>query len=381
MTAKVNIQATNGTDIYKRRNEAKNGEVINGTTNGTTTKPKENKTVDLTVDEVPQQFKEMFIVSGYRRPYSSAKECFLSIFRLKNNECLNVWTHLLPLLWFIIRFGRVISGLSLSDPYNYPLICFALSICGFCSMSCGAHTFNSMSPRLRHVCFFFDYAAIAIYCFGASQVFFYYGRPADTEVTLFISHRLFLGISALICLSANFLCCASRHRWLGVKYIIRTTPFVVAFVYIVSPVVWRTFTCDDKTDCNVESLPYHKRHALLYMISALINVARLPERLTPGTFDCVGNSHHFLHLFTALGASDEFSAIHSDMVKRRAVLSSVEGPTLLNSVGLMAAFAVLNIGIVLFFANKLKSDEEEDNSGGCEPCGCPLQRPTSVHND
>ena len=371
MTAQVEY----GAELLQRRNQIDpaNNDNVNVNVNGMVKYKaiKENKNAELTVDEVPPQFKEMFIVSGYRRPYSTAKDCFLSVFRPFNNECINVWTHLLPLLLFIVWFGRVISGLSLSDPYNYPLICFALSICGFCSMSCGAHTFNSMSPRLRHVCFFFDYAAIANYCFGASQVFFYYARPTNTEVTIFNSRWLFLGISASISLGANILCCASRHRWLNVKYIIRTVPFVVAFLFIISPVVWRTFTCEDTMDCNVESWPYHKRHALFYLFSALINVARLPERLTPGTFDFVGNSHHFLHLFTAFGAADEFLAIHSDMIQRREVLSSIEGPTLLNSVGLMAVFSALNVGVVLFFANQLKSDKEEDKSG------CDCSQPTT----
>ena len=364
MDSMANQQALNGTTVHKRQ---KKTDVLNG--DATTDKshkdfqPSSSQDVVpfLSVDEVPPQFKEMFIVSGYRKPYSSAKECFLSLFQIQSNECLNVWTHLLPLFCFIIRFVRVFAGLSFRDPYNYPLVCFALSICGFCSMSCGAHMFNSMSPRLRHICFFFDYAAIAIYCFGASQVFFFYGRPAYSEVTIYNNHWLFLGISAFISLSANFLCCASRHRWLSIKYLIRTTPFVVAFLYIISPVVWRTYTCIEATDCNLESLSYHKRHAMFYLFAAIINVSRLPERLTPGTFDCIGNSHHFLHLFTAIGASDEFSAIFSDMTNRREVLDALQGPTFLNSVGFMAVFAVVNIAIVLYFAKQLKSDNEEGN--------------------
>ena len=365
MESKADIQTTNGSAVYKRpkATDSLNGDATNKKRDEDSQAAELNIAPYVTVDEVPPQFKEMFIVSGYRRPYSSAKDCFLSIFQIQSNECLNVWTHLLPLFCFIVRFVYVFSSLSFTDPYNYPLVCFALSICGFCSMSCGAHMFNSMSPRLRHTCFFFDYAAIAIYCFGASQVFFYYGRPAYSEVPIYNNHWLFLSISAFVSLSANFLCCASRHRWLSIKYLIRTTPFVVAFLYIVSPVVWRTYTCVEATDCNLESLSYHKRHAMFYLFAAVINVSRLPERLTPGTFDCIGNSHHFLHLFTAIGASDEFSAIFSDMTNRREILDNLEGPTFLNSVGLMIMFAVVNIAIVIYFAKQLKSDKEEGNSG------------------
>lgn len=317
----------------------------------------------LTIDQVSHQYKEQFILSGYRRPYSTAQECFLSLFELQSNESLNIWTHLIPLFAFILRFARVIAGLSLADPYNYPLICFALCICCFCSMSCGAHMFNCMSPRLRDICFFFDYAAIATYCFGASQAFYFYGRPAYTEVAIYKHHLLFLGIGAMISLTANFLCCASRHRWLSIKYLIRTTPFVFVFLYIISPIVWRTYTCVEATDCNFDSLTYHKRHTLFYLFAAIFNISRFPERLKPGTFDCFGNSHNFLHVFTALGASDEFSAIHSDMINRRNILHHLQGPTFLNCVVFMIVFAILNIAVVLYFARQLKPDKEESKCG------------------
>lgn len=47
---------------------------------------------------VLQVFQEDSIISGYRHPCSSARDCILSLFQL-TNETLNIWTHFLP-TWY-----------------------------------------------------------------------------------------------------------------------------------------------------------------------------------------------------------------------------------------------------------------------------------------
>lgn len=48
----------------------------------------------------PQVFREDGIISGYRDPQSSAKDCLLSSFQL-TNETINIWTHFLPTWWVL----------------------------------------------------------------------------------------------------------------------------------------------------------------------------------------------------------------------------------------------------------------------------------------
>lgn len=45
------------------------------------------------------------------------------------------------------------------------------------------------------------------------------------------------------------------------------------------------------------------------VVAGLMYSTRLPERLFPGRFDLVGNSHHFMHVFVAL--STEFGLSHA----------------------------------------------------------------------
>lgn len=323
-----------------------------------TTKPKVNRpSHGLKSDEVPAQFREVFITSGYRKPYISAMECLKSVFQ-PLNETVNVWTHFLPFLLFVVRFSLVFTQSSFG-PFNYPLLSFAIGICGFCLMSSGAHLFNCMSPRVRHVCFFFDYAAISVYAVGAGQAFFFYTRPLESSVPIFNSAALFLSISTTISFASTFTCCASRHRWAKLKYIIRTGAFVVAFVFNSSPYLYRIVTEDG---CGqTAAATYFKRHCLFYLISALANMSRMPERYFPGVFDIVGQSHNLLHVFTALGAADQFTSIQMQAEERRATLDNYQIATFGSSLGLMLIICACNVGIVLWFGKNLKSDKEEEH--------------------
>jgi len=87
----------------------------------------------------------------------------------------------------------------------------------------------------------------------------------------------------------------------------------------------------------------------------------MPERLMPGVFDIIGHSHHFLHVFTALGAADQFTAIQIQMESRRGDLERFPVATFGNSVGLMVVICLINCGIVLWFAKSLRSDKEEEH--------------------
>lgn len=317
----------------------------------------------LRSEEVPAQFREMYISSGYRKPYGSATDCLKSAF-LPMNETVNVWTHFVPFLLFLVRFAHVFWKYRYSETYVYPLLSFALGICGFLLMSSGAHLFNCMSPRVRHICFFFDYSAISVYSVGAGQAFYFYSRSLNSDSFLFNSSGAFLTISCLISVMSTYTCCASRHRWPKMKYVIRTFCFVVAFFFNSSPYVHRVLVDPApllQTQEELLARSYFKRHSYFYLISALANMSRMPERLIPDVFDFIGHSHHFLHVSTALGAADQFTAIQIQMESRRSDLERFPIATFGTSLGLMLLICLINCGIVLWFGRNLRSDKEEEH--------------------
>ncbi|XP_068731211.1 membrane progestin receptor gamma-B-like [Montipora capricornis] len=315
----------------------------------------------LTSDEVSPQFREVFISSGYRKPYSSAMDCVKSAFQ-PLNETVNVWTHFVPFLLFLVRFASLIWKYGVFDTYVYPVLSNALGICGFLLMSSGAHLFNSMSPRTRHICFFFDYSAISVYSVGAGQAFYFYGRSPDHD-SFFSSSSRFLTVSCLVSFLSTSMCCASRHRWSKMKYVVRTSCFVVAFFCNSAPYTHRLFSEPSHqhiSDQELLALSYFKRHCWFYLIAALANTSKMPERLVPGVFDIIGHSHHFLHVFTALGAADQLTAIEIQMESRRSELEKFPIATFGNSLGLMVVICIINCGIVLWFGKLLRSDKEEE---------------------
>nr|KAF6291275.1 progestin and adipoQ receptor family member 6 [Myotis myotis] len=110
----------------------------------------------LQVHQVPRVFWEDGIVSGYRRPTSSALDCVLSSFQM-TNETVNIWTHFLPTWYFLWRLLVLAGGPGFrAEPYHWPLLVFLLPTCLYPFASCCAHTFSSMSPRARHICYFLE---------------------------------------------------------------------------------------------------------------------------------------------------------------------------------------------------------------------------------
>ncbi|EDO33000.1 predicted protein, partial [Nematostella vectensis] len=302
----------------------------------------------LSAEEVPLQFREQFIISGYRRPYASARDCIKSAFG-PYNETLNFWTHFVPFLLFSARFVWTFHRDGI-DLYRLPLVSFALGICGFLLMSSCAHLFNSMSPRIRHCCFFCDYSAISVYSVGAGLSFYFYSRPIGVGV--FPPPKVYITGSILISLLSTTLCCASRHRWANYKYAIRTGSFVLAFLYNCLPHFYR-FIIEGADKLDPVAMSYFKRHTVFYLIAAVANTTRIPERLIPGVFDVIGHSHNFLHIFTALGVADQYTAMELEMIHREPILKHLHVDVYSKSLNLMICALLANIGIVVLFGVRL----------------------------
>ena len=316
-------------------------------------------------NDIHPQFRIPFINTGYRKPNMKAIECFHSAFILTCNETINFWSHFIAFVLFIMKFQVLFTTHhSLYDAEIWPLLSASLGVCGFCFASSSAHMFNSMSLSAQHSCFFMDYAAIGVYSVAVGQAFFFYSRPILPDVCIFKSELLFTVVSSLTSIITTVLCCASRHRWLNHKYIIRTSSFVAPFLVNASPYLYRMLYCsDDVNSISHDSLRVFGIHCFFYIASALINMLRVPERVFPGKFDLFGHSHHFLHIFTAIGASYQFDSIHLDMIARQEKLRnhSIQA-NFMNTIFPLGLSFITNFGIALIFGmNAYKIEKEKKN--------------------
>lgn len=312
--------------------------------------------------EVPTAYRDTFLVSRYRPRNLSALESVKSVF-YTNNESVNFWSHILSIVLMVVRHCSVVWNHNPSkDHFYFPLTSFSLGCCTMYATSCLAHMFSSMTEREFHIGYYLDYAAISVYTFTSAQAFYFYCHPLGSGLLLYDWRELFLFVSAVISFGATYCCCRSRHRWLHVKFIIRTGSHIVSWANTCSPVIMRQLMfCSSDPVCNRDSLPLFTGCFLSFLIAAVVNTTRIPERFAPGVFDFIGHSHNLLHVFTTLGDHFAYSVFLSDLAARKEVLAAENIPSFFETIGLTLLVLVGNLLIVFWFIRSLRLTSESSS--------------------
>lgn len=124
--------------------------------------------------EVPHYFRERYICTGYRPLNHSWRYYFLSLFQ-RHNETINVWTHLLAFLVFLVKLRQLAETVDfVGDPHSWPLLVLILSSLIYSAFSTTAHLLGSKSELCHYTFFFLDYVGVAQYQYGSAIVHFYY---------------------------------------------------------------------------------------------------------------------------------------------------------------------------------------------------------------
>lgn len=321
----------------------------------------------FTINQVPKVFHEDSIISGYRHPRSSATDCILSLFQL-TNETLNIWTHFLPTWYFLWKLVTVVLiQTAWQDSFTWPLVVFLLSCCVYPLASSCAHTFSSMSPRARHICFFFDYGALSLYSLGSAVSYSAYVFP-DKWVNSFF-HECYIPIAVLNTVICTAVACYSR---LGLPFqqynsdiakrfpecqspkyskYLRVLAFAYPYLFDNIPLFYRVFLCVGEGCTDNDTNVLHYNHIALAFLTGFLFATHLPERLAPGSFDYIGHSHQLFHVCGILGTHFQMKAIEQDMVTRRSwLLERSISITFANSVGAAMLCVVVNLIIILLFS-------------------------------
>lgn len=348
----------------------------------------------LSHTDVPPRVTENFILTGYRFPNYTLRDCLLSAFR-PTNETGNFWTHFLPIFIFAYYFVEVFGWEGAPDadaPFFYPMWNYFIGVFCLLMASSMAHLLNSMSLVVREVCFFVDYGTISAYTVGSSLAYYYYIHPragiaergdwnrshldlnpdhkGSTPPSAMPDFNLFFDtyympcacVIAIICVLS---CCNTRQRWREHRYIIRTLVFLLPFLISSTPVFYRVLTrspyCTTSSSfaASITMPSFFYRHSLWLLVSALFNISKLPERLAPGRFDIWGHSHQWFHCCTFLSILDELHMIQAEV---RAILvnpdlllppttpSRLPGPTLASTYGVMLLLQTTIVSIIVGFS-------------------------------
>lgn len=307
-------------------------------------------------DQVPEHFQESFILSGYRSPCSTASQCVFSVFQL-TNETLNIWTHLIPAVYFgwnLIVFWQNIDTADL--PYMMPLMVYMTTMCTFPFASMLAHIFNTMSDKARHVCFFVDYWALSLFGLGSAIAFRAYSFTESALRWPYV--RLYVPGAALISVASLLVSCRTRFMKVGGRRkIIRFMSFAVPYLFDIIPILHRLFTsttfeATSRDDANY----FYARQFVFSFLSAFLYCSHVPERIFPGRFDIIGHSHQLFHVVSAVGSHDQMQALVKDSVANHGESDSELSCSWYSAnFSLMIIVIILNSIIVLYYVNCLDS--------------------------
>lgn len=301
-----------------------------------------------TSDQVPEHFRESFIFSGYRSPCSSSIQCVLSIFQL-TNETLNIWTHLIPAVyfgWTVVAFWQSLDAAAL--PYMAPLVVYMATVCMFPLASMLAHVFNAMSVKARHVCFFVDYWALSLYGFGSAFAFRAYSFTRSQLDSPYVD--AYLPVAAFVSSGSLLVSCRTRLMKRGWRRkVVRFASFAIPYFFNVMPLLYRLAVEDDAGKISREADYFHARQFVFAFLSAFLYCSHIPERLFPGRFDIIGHSHQLFHVVSAIGSHDALLAIIQDSAAGQPPSSLSLSVHLL----LTAVVLVVNSVVVLYYVNYL----------------------------
>ncbi|XP_062438710.1 membrane progestin receptor epsilon [Rhea pennata] len=323
-------------------------------------------------DEVPDDFVECFILSGYRRLHCSAQECLASVLQ-PTNETLNFWTHFIPLLLFLSRFCRLLLLRGAGDvPFHHPALlplwCYASGVLLTFAMSCTAHVFSCLSPRLRAAFFYLDYASISYYGFASTVAYSYYLLPGlslldagamsryvqqqlgwqlDCSLPIAAYRALVLPVALALAVGCTAACCRSRAACCAYPFAVRTFVFAMP-LSMACPIMLESLLFDLRARNPTLFVYFYRRYCWL-LVAAFFNVSKIPERIQPGLFDIVGHSHQLFHIFTFLSIYDQVHYVEDGLAAF--LKAPPAAPTYLGTVGYMLLLMLCLAMVVRRFLN------------------------------
>lgn len=296
------------------------------------------------VNDVPSDFREFGIVSGYRRPGLTFRQCIRSLFTL-HNETFNVWTHIFPFIFYV--YYTITQPIDFWLPENQPIFCLFLVCCIYPIGSAIAHLFNSMSSTLRHICFMLDYMTISLYAYGACITNKVYGLPKSMQGGWF--EKYYLSLMLVSCAIGVFTSCYTRFLTRSkTTKILRLSAFALPYFTGMLPCMHRAMFCEDDNSCLAAS--YYTQHFVDMFFSIVFYGTHIPEVIFPGYFDIFFQSHSIFHVIVARSTYSHLQGTLIDLNTRH---PTDFAPMPISPLITLACIAIINSLIVAYLGLKI----------------------------
>ncbi|CAK8691047.1 unnamed protein product [Clavelina lepadiformis] len=257
--------------------------------------------------QVPKCTIKKNVLIGYVLP-NMPRRYYWKVLWIPCNETLNVWTHLVALIYYMRMLYLYNDSLDLF--VQWPLLISLLSSMSVATCSCFAHTFHSRST-FDHCCWMMlDFFGIISYSFCSTVSHFF----ACSQ----LSHYARLGFWNIIMFTLNCcivftMLCVSKipYSVTSKRYgnSIRIGGLAYGYIYGILPLLDRFMTVGWDND----AMKYHILSFVYMGLSAYMYASTMPQSISPGSFDIIGHNHQIFHVFSAFAMYYDIIAVHLDL--------------------------------------------------------------------
>lgn len=271
-------------------------QVSMNTTNNPANKPKAKKPRSVSWNEVADwQFDNKYILTGYRPENGDYLEVLASLTFLHNETC-NVYTHLIGALLLPILAPLVLRVLSQPQFLNVSSMDYAaFGVYFWCAEICLvlSSLYHLIQPHSHRVDLFWhgmDLLGIVIVTVGtfSSGIFYVFFCEADLQ-KLHWGIILSTGTITGVLISNPIL---KTPRWRKVK----VGAFVVFGASSFIPLLHGVQRYGLEYMLQYSGMKWYLVELTFYGTGVSLYGFRIPERLSPGTFDIFGSGHQLFHV-------------------------------------------------------------------------------------
>ena len=319
----------------------------------------------VTCKEVPKECRELFLLRSYRYPNYTVLQCLKSLFQM-HNETMNCWTHIIAWIYFqLLTIKLLINLISRATQWSeqLPLIIWTAGNSILFAGSSIAHTFNSISVKWRKRVFLLDYSGIS---FGASGTVLAYCTYLPESVMIMNSKNLYLFICSVLCLIGIIGCSLAMVNFAGSKFAPLMKVCSYGLVAIAGNIPMLNYTMQGSFEEEVHAQTHDQIttmfliYAVLKLTGGIINATTIPERLKPGSFDCIGHSHQIFHIFIFLAIALQYDLVL--MVKNHVSTGTSHSDLIRSFFLILVAWPIY--GFTMFsFASRIQNKCSEKENG------------------
>lgn len=252
-------------------------------------------------DDIPGWLRDNdYIIHGHPMPTYSYRRSF-RLWQCLHMETVNIWTHLLGCAVFVATgvtlFQYTLASrdlrLSLGDLFAFGVSITAAATCF--GLSTTFHTLRSHSYSVHHFWGKMDILGICVLALGGGMSMTFYALYCNPAM-----QRVYWTVDVLSAGAAAVTLFDSGGGG-GKMRTLRGSVFSLLAISAMLPAFHSVGLTGWTRACNEIGVHWFLAEAVSLLLGVGLFVGRLPERLSPGSFDIWGHSHQLFHSCALLG--------------------------------------------------------------------------------